>query len=84
MEITRPSITRLSRLAGVKSISEECYDEIKQIMLYRLEKVIKTALVVNAQKQNKTLLPDDIYDALALLGENLAVSNCLGTSSITK
>lgn len=84
MEITRPSITRLSRLAGVKSISEDCYDEIKQIMMYRLEKVINTALIVNTQKQNKTLLPDDIYDALALLGENLAVSNYLGTSSITK
>jgi histone H3/H4 len=84
MEITRPSITRLSRLAGVKSISEDCYDEIKEIMLHRLQRVVKTSLVVNAQKQNKTLLPEDIYDAIALLGENLAVSNCLGTSSITK
>jgi histone H3/H4 len=84
MEISRPSITRLSRLAGVKSISDDCYDEIRDIMLYRLDKVVKASLVVNAQRQNKTLMAEDVYDALALMGENLTPSNYLGTSSITK
>jgi histone H3/H4 len=84
MEITRPSITRLSRLAGVKSISEDCFDEIRDIMLHRLERVVKASLVVNSQKQNKTLMAEDVYDALALMGENLTASSYLGTSSITK
>ena len=30
-DITKPSITRLARRAGVKSVSDDCFNIIKQI-----------------------------------------------------
>ena len=34
--ITKPSITRLARRAGVKSLSEDCLEIIKHIILSKL------------------------------------------------
>jgi histone H3/H4 len=34
--ITRPSINRLARRAGVKSVSDDCFDVIKNIMSEKL------------------------------------------------
>ena len=84
MEITRPSITRLARRAGVKSVSEECYPHIRALLTQRLNLVLQHALVVNSEHTTKTLMPNDVYDALALLGENLARSTDLGDSTVSK
>jgi histone H3/H4 len=84
MELSRPSITRLARKAGVKSISEECFNDIRSIITERLKIIIEKALIVNSQHQTKTLMPEDIYEGLSLMGENLARSHELGTTTITK
>ena len=83
-DITKPSITRLARRAGVKSVSEECFNPIRNIIASRLDELIKTALVVNSEHHTKTLMADDIYDAFSLLGNNVTQSNDIGTSTCSK
>jgi len=83
-EMTRPSITRLARRAGVKSISEECFVYIRTLVGQRLHNIIQNGLVINSEHQTKTLMPDDIYEALSMLGENLAQSHDLGTATVNK
>lgn len=84
MEITRPSITRLARRAGIKSVSEECFPYIRALLEQRLALVVGNALVVNTEHSTKTLMQNDVYDALGLLGENLARSTDLGTCTVSK
>lgn len=82
--ITRPSITRLARRAGVKSVSDECFDAIRTLVDERLNQIISTALVVNSEHQTKTLMSDDVYEALHLLNYRVAQSSELGTSTCAK
>ena len=84
MEITRPSITRLARKAGVKSIADECYNNIRAIIEHKLHSVIKNAIVVNSEHQTTSLMPEDVHDAITLSCENLAQSHNLGTNTINK
>ena len=79
--ITKPSITRLARRAGVKSLSEECYNNIRSIVNSELSDIILAVLVVNSEHQTKTLMADDVYNALRLLGCNVTQSDDLGTST---
>lgn len=84
MEITRPSITRLARRAGIKSVSEDCFDHVRVLITTRLDQVIRAALILNSEHQTKTLMPEDVYEGLALTGQNLAQSSDLGTSTVNK
>tara|TARA_Y100000389_G_C17318986_1_gene442021 strand:+ start:77 stop:331 length:255 start_codon:yes stop_codon:yes gene_type:complete len=79
--ITNPSITRLARKAGVKSLSEDSYDEIIKTIDSSIENIIKIALVVNNNKPTKTLMIGDIYDAMSLDNNNVAYSTELGQST---
>ena len=72
--ISKSSINRIARRAGVKSVSEDCFDTIRNLMGMELNTIIKTALIVN---QTKTIMPKDIYDALYLLNYNTAQSTDL-------
>ena len=83
-DITKPSITRLARRAGVKSISNKCFDPIRKIIMKRLEVIISNALIVNSEHQTKTLMSSDIYNACELLGVNITQSNDLGTTTCSK
>ena len=83
-DITKPSITRLARRAGVKSVSDECFDPIRNIISYRMDYLIKAALVVNSEHQTKTLMAEDIYDAFTLLKHNVTQSTDLGTTTCSK
>lgn len=83
-QLTKPSITRLARRAGVKSVSEECFNTIQDLVSNQLEEIIHAALVVNSEHQTKTLMPDDVSEALRLLGYNVAQSTDLGTTTCAK
>ena len=83
-DITKPSITRLARRAGVKSVSDDCFNTIRHIIDNRLGELVKAALVVNSEHQTKTLMSSDIYDSLTLLGHNVTHSGDLGTSTCSK
>lgn len=82
--ITRPSITRLARRAGIKSVSDECFDSIRNIVDQKLNEILLAALLVNSEHQTKTLMPDDIYEALYLNGYNIAQSSDLGVTTCAK
>lgn len=83
-DITKPSITRLARRAGVKSVSDDCFHAIRQLIANRLEQLIIAALIVNSEHQTKTLMSDDVYDSFSLLGENVTQSSDLGTTTCSK
>lgn len=82
--ITRPSIARLSKRAGVKSVSEDCFENIRDIIEYKLTEVIKASLIVNSEHQTKTLMADDVYEGIRLLGYNITQSNDMGTNTFNK
>jgi len=82
--ITKPSITRLARRAGVKSLSDDCYNNIRNIVNTQLSDIVVAALVVNSEHNTKTLMPEDVYEALRLRGYNVTQSSDLGTSTCAK
>lgn len=75
--ITKPSITRLARRAGVKSLSDDCFDPIRNLIGIKLSELIKTTIIVNSEHQTKTVMPNDIYQALHLLNYNVTQSSDL-------
>lgn len=75
--ITKPSITRISRRAGIKSLSEDCYDTVRKIVYDKLDEVMKTIIIVNSEHNTKTIMDNDVYDALTLLNHNVTQSNDL-------
>lgn len=75
MEITKPSITRLSRRAGVKSLSDECHDTIRKIIETKLDEILKTVITVNSEHNTKTIMTTDVYESLHLLNHNITASN---------
>ena len=83
-DITKPSITRLARRAGVKSVSDECFHAIRIIISNRLNELILASLIVNSEHQTKTMMSDDVYDSFCLLGQNVTQSNDLGTTTCSK
>ena len=83
-ELTRPSIMRIARRAGVKSISDDCYAEVRKLVDDKLKQVVDTALIVNSERHTKTIMTDDVYDAFSLLGHNVGRSNDLGTKTCAK
>jgi len=82
--ITKPSMTRLARRAGVKSMSEDCYPVIHQEIGEMIEDIMRVALVVNSTRSTKTLMVEDMYDALRLKGYNVAHSTDMGTGTCLK
>lgn len=80
--ISRPSITRLARRAGIKSLSEECYTCVGDIMEERLREIIHVVVVVNSEHPTKTIMPDDVYNALSIKDVNIAKSDELGIKSV--
>lgn len=84
MDITKPSITRLARRAGVKSVSEDCYELIRKLIDAKLEEILGTTMIINSEHQTKTLMAEDIYEAVAFNGTNLTQSSELGVSTCSK
>jgi histone H3/H4 len=82
--ITRPSITRLARRAGVKSISDDCFDLIRNMIGMKLTDIVRVANIVNSEHQTKTVMVSDIYESLHLLGYNVTQSTDLSTTACNK
>ena len=79
--ISKPSITRLARQAGIKSLSEDCFETVRNLIDDKLNEVIKTIIVVNSEHQTKTIMVGDVYKALQLLNYNVAESSYLNTKN---
>ena len=82
--ITRPSITRLARRAGVKSNSDDCFDLVRNMIGMKLTDIVKVANIVNSEHQTKTIMVNDIYESLHLLGYNVTQSTDLSTTACNK
>lgn len=84
MKIPRPSITRLARRAGVKSISDKCFNLISILINRELSRLVDVILLVNDEHQTKTIMTEDVYQALKLMDFNFTQSNDIGTSTRSK
>jgi histone H3/H4 len=65
--ITKVSIKRLSKCANIKTISDDCYDVIKDLIETKLKDILSTASMIMTEENNKTLSPSHIHQALELL-----------------
>ena len=83
-KISKPSINRLARRSGVKSISEDCYSTIRNLIGMELTNIVKNVILMNSHNQTKTIMVKDIYDALTLMNYNVTQSNDLGTNTCLK
>lgn len=71
-EFTKPALIRIARQAGIKTISDDCYDLIRTIISLRLKELCKVINIVHSQKNTKTIMADDVYEAFSQL--NLAIT----------
>tara|TARA_B100000686_G_scaffold299101_1_gene332670 strand:- start:3440 stop:3676 length:237 start_codon:yes stop_codon:yes gene_type:complete len=69
--ITKPALTRLARKAGVKSMSENCINVLQKILYSKTERLLNDIIILNEHKKNKTIMEDDIYEALRWNGKNV-------------
>ena len=79
--ITKPAITRIARRAGVKSMSDSCVDTIRNLIGIKLHEILSIVDVINDQRNIKTIMTDDIYNSMDLLGIKLARSTDLDKST---
>jgi histone H3/H4 len=77
--ISKPSITRLARQSGIKSLSDDCFETIRNIMDEKIDEIVKTILIVNSEHQTKTVMVSDVYQALQILNHNITESTELNT-----
>ena len=82
--LARPSLMRIARRGGIKSLSEDCYPEMRDIVNNQLEEILRVAMIVNGEKHTKTLMVEDIYETLALMGHHVTRSSDLGTTTCSK
>jgi histone H3/H4 len=75
--LSKPAITRLARKAGVKTMSDDCVDTIRNIIGIKMVEILDNATIINEERKTKTLTEDDIYNALKFLGVNVARSSNL-------
>jgi histone H3/H4 len=83
-KLASPCIKRLARKAGVKNISSDCYDFIKQLIENEVDDIVRTMIDINNIKNTKTLLSPVLYTALQIKGVNVAQSSHLGESVLAK
>ena len=83
-KLSKPSINRLAKRAGVKSLSEDCYDTVRNLIGMELNNIIKNIIVVNSGSQTKTIMVKDVYDTLHLMNNNITQSSNLNINSCMK
>lgn len=71
-KISDPACIRLCKKAGIKSISKNCNDDIRNIINMKMYDTLKICHVY--MKENKTILPSHIYNAIRVVedGTNLS------------
>lgn len=79
--ITKPSVTRLARRAGVKSMTDDCYPQLFDAIETIVKSVMATAVVVSMERGTQTIMSEDVYEGLALRGINVARSTNLSTKT---
>lgn len=70
--LTKRSLTRLARRAGVKSMSEDCINTIKSLIGIKLNEICYKISIINEQRDTKTIMTTDAYEALRFMGVEIA------------
>ena len=65
-------------------MSDNCFDPIRKIVHAEVSDVIRIAMIVNDEHITKTLMVDDIYEAIRFRGTNLTPSTNIGSSVCDK
>jgi histone H3/H4 len=78
--LSKSAITKLARRAGVKSVSEDCYDTVRNLIGMKLNEIIRGVLITNDNHNTKTIMTSDVYKTLELLGYNITESNELNST----
>ena len=73
-KISDPACVRLCKKAGIKSISKNCNDDIRNIIDMKIYDTLKVCDVYMRENQSKTILPQHIYNAIRVVdgGTNLS------------
>lgn len=79
--ITQPSLYRLARQAGVKTMSSDCTDVLRKLLERRTDEIVKTIIVLNKQSGTKTIMANDVYAGLNIMGINLTKSESMGKTT---
>lgn len=79
-QITKPALTRLARRAGVKSLSEDSFDTIRNLTSIKLTEITQAIMTLNNERSTKTIMAFDTYEALKILGYNMAQTSALTKS----
>ena len=69
---TKPAITRLARRAGVKSMSDDSVETVRNLIALKINEFVKVMDVVNNENNTKTIMTTDFYNAAKYLGHNVA------------
>lgn len=72
MNISKLSVDKLARKAGIETISGECHDTIQEIIAKKLEDITRLVKITNSQGSTKTIMPEDVYTAFRISGNNIA------------
>ena len=81
--LKKPAIMRLARKAGIKNISEDCYNTIRNLIFTKTTNILENAFIINEQTNTKTLMVNDIIQALRIQGIKLSKST-LSTDTCPK
>jgi histone H3/H4 len=73
-EFTKSSILKLARKAGIKSLSEDTYNTIRNLIGLKIDKTISDVLILNSERKTKTILMDDLIDSYALKNKFISKS----------
>ena len=74
--ITKGAIRRLARRGGVKRISGDIYQEVRNALKQFIEKVLGDAITFASHGQRKTITAHDIVYALKRQGRTLYGFDC--------
>jgi histone H3/H4 len=69
--ITKPALKRLCYRAGIRQVSGLMYEELRGIMKFRLEQVLRNAVTLVEHYRRKTVQQRDIILAAKIMGINI-------------
>ena len=79
---TRPSLLKIARKAGIKSLADDCYHLIDTMMIDRIEKLVREGILVNKVRGGKVLTAEDVQVAAHLRGQNVTSGDALSFSKV--
>ena len=84
MNIPKPSITRLARKAGVKTLADDCYPVLNHIIERKLKEILDHSIQLNSLRDIRTLMLVDIENSLKFGGEYVSHSQYMGNATVLK